>query len=447
MRPMSTPSLHGADAVNATLAERAPLVHRLLSPLGRRAFFPQDIPFQAAEARGCRYNGTIGILTDGEGHPLPLPSMAERLDLPRAEHDRAFLYSPVLGFPEVRDAWARWQRSGQGDVPPAGDVPSTRPVVTCGLSHGLSLMADLFGGPERTLAVTTPFWGNYRQVFHLRTGCEVLGGPAYDDGRWDPLALSRLLARLPEGKPALAMLNFPSNPGGYSPTVGETDELVESLLRAADDRPLLVICDDAYGGLVYEQGVPNRSVFWRLAGAHENLLPVKIDGATKELALFGGRVGFVTFGADLDPEAFGALENKMQSLIRSTVGSPVATSQMLVLRTLEGASENGGVEEEVGEIRRVGRERYEAVREVLGDLDPSLLRPLPFNAGFFLLMELRVDLDPHAVRRHLIAEHDVGVVAVAPNFLRVALCSVKAEDLPETLRRVEAGVRELASTE
>src|SRR5688572_31950364 len=39
----------------------------LLSPLGRRAFFPPDIPFQAAQARGKTYNGTIGQITDGYG--------------------------------------------------------------------------------------------------------------------------------------------------------------------------------------------------------------------------------------------------------------------------------------------------------------------------------------------------------------------------------------------
>lgn len=435
--------MNHVDEVNDLLAQHAPALHRLLSPLGRAAFFPPDIPFQAQEARGTRYNGTIGVFTDGAGHAMPLPSMAETARFEGADRDRAFLYSPVLGIADVRDAWRAWQRggpeAGQADFVPGDDLPSSRPVVTCGLSHGLSLMADLFGGPGRKLALTVPFWGNYRQTFSLRTGVELVTEPAYIDGVWDPAALGQALDRIPPDEPALALVNFPSNPGGYSPTEEQITVLAESLVRRAEQAPLLVICDDAYGGLVFEDGAPNRSIFWSLAGRHENLVPVKIDGATKEFALFGGRVGFVTFGTDLG-EAAPALDNKFASLIRSTVGSPVTLGQMMLLKTLQ----SGRAKAEVDDIRRVARERYDAVRPVLEGLDRSLLRPLPFNAGFFVLMELMVDLDPHDVRRHLIAEFDTGLVAAQPNYLRVALCSVNAASLPEMLRRVESGVRELA---
>ncbi|MDA8021033.1 MAG: aminotransferase class I/II-fold pyridoxal phosphate-dependent enzyme, partial [Thermoanaerobaculia bacterium] len=296
--------MNNVEEVNEILARRAPALDRLLSPLGQGAFFPPDIPFQAAEAKNTRYNGTIGVFTDGAGHALPLPTMAELLAFEGADRDRAFLYSPVLGIPEMRDAWRAWQRggprSGQADLEPAADQPSTRPVVTCGLTHGLSLVADLFGGRGRKMALTAPFWGNYRQTFTLRTGAELISEPAYDDGVWDPTAIGRALDRIPTDEPALALVNFPSNPGGYSPTEDQVDVVADLLLARAEHAPLAVICDDAYSGLVFEEGVPNRSLFWSLAGRHENLVPVKIDGATKEFALFGGRVGFLTLGVDLD---------------------------------------------------------------------------------------------------------------------------------------------------
>ncbi|MEM1205446.1 MAG: aminotransferase class I/II-fold pyridoxal phosphate-dependent enzyme, partial [Acidobacteriota bacterium] len=343
----------------------------------------------------------------------------------------------------VREAWRRWQRTEQGDSPVPDEVPSSLPVVTCGLSHGLSLVADLFGGPGRKLALTTPFWGNYRQVFSLRTGVELVTEPAYGtDRRFDPKALRRALGALPEGEPALALANFPSNPGGYAPTAIERARLVEGLVAEAERRPLAVICDDAYGGLAYAEDAPNSSIFWDLAGLHPNLVPIKIDGATKEFGFFGGRVGFLTFGAELEDEARQAIESKIASLVRSTLGSPVATSQMVLLRSLAG----GEALAEVSEIRRIARERYGAVRPALEALDPGLLRLLPFNAGFFVLMELAdgLGLDPHVVRRHLIEKHDTGVVSSSPNYLRLAICSVAAEDLPETVRRIEQGVRELA---
>ena len=435
--------MSGLEAINRDLKQQAPVLFQTLSPLGQQAFFPPDIPFQAQEARGTTYNGTIGVFTDGHGQAVPLPSMAAALELSPEDQNRAFLYSPLLGVPEVRDGWRGWQRGAQGDLAPTEDQPSTLPVVTAGLTHGLSLAADLFGGPGRVLAVASPFWGNYRQIFTLRTGTEVRTAPGYLDGAYDPLAVASILADLPAGEPALALVNFPSNPGGYSPTVAERQQLRDSLLREAERRPLVVLCDDAYSGLVFAPGVPNRSFFWELAGAHEQLIPIKLDGATKEFAFFGGRVGFFTLGLELSPAAQAAFDNKVQCLVRSTIGSPGATSQLVLMQALRAST----VVDEVTAIRDTALRRYEAVQPALAALDDKLLRPLPFNAGFFVLMQLApgVDLDPHEVRRHLIAEYDTGIVAAQPNYLRVALCSVAAAALPEMIVRIERAVGELAA--
>ena len=324
----------------------------------------------------------------------------------------------------------------------AADRPSSLPLVTVGLTHGLSIIADLFAGEGRTVAVPAPFWGNYRQTFALRTGARVVSADAYRGGRYNPLAVAEALDGLPAGEPAVAMVNCPGNPGGYSPTVEERRVLKRSLLEIADARPLVVICDDAYAGLVYEEGVPRRSLFWELAGAHERLIPIKVDGATKELAFFGGRVGFLTFGLELDRETTEALESKVKSLARSTLGSPVATSQVIVLAALK----SGRARAEVEEVRRIAEERYRALKPALAALDPRLLRPLPWNAGYFALIEIpeELGLDPDRVRRHLLAHHSTGIISVKPRYLRLATCSVAAEALPELVERVARGVRELA---
>ena len=434
--------MSGVDQINQVLENEAPALFKMLSPLGREAYFPPDIPFQAKEAAGTDFNGTIGVFTDGAGNAVPLPSMAAALDFEGQEQNRAFLYSPVLGIPAVRDAWQHWQRTGQTDLEPTADQVTAKPIVLGGLTHGLSMVADLFAGPGRHLVVGKPFWGNYRQVFRLRTGASMVEVDVYQDRRYAPSALVGALKQLPAGESALVIVNFPSNPGGYSPTVEERAELKAGLVEVAADRPLMVLCDDAYGGLVFADGVPNRSFFWDVLGAHENLVPVKVDGATKEFSFFGGRVAFLTFGLDLTEGATHAIENKIQCLSRATVGSPSATAQMILLRSLE----SGRTFDEVDAIRKVARERYDAVQPALAELDPSLLRPLPFNSGFFVLMELaeELDLDPHAVRKHLIENHSTGIVAIRPNYLRVALCSVSAEALPEMFKRIQEGVRELS---
>lgn len=424
--------------VNRILETEAPALYRALSPLGRRAFYPPDIPVQAAEARGARYNATIGVFTDGQGGAVPLPSMAAAVALSGDDRDRAFLYSPVSGLPELRQRWRDWQRHGQDDA-----VPSTLPFVTDGLAHGLSLVADLFAGEGRPVAVATPFWGNYGQAFALRTGAEMRRAPGYRDGRFNPRALAEALAGVPAGVPAVGLINFPSNPGGYAPTAAERRELLSSLVEIADERPFVVVVDDAYAGLVYEETSPPGSPFWELSGVHHQLIPIKVDGATKEFNFFGGRVGFLTFGYPPGSPVAKALENKLSCLLRSTVGSPVALSQVVLLQALR----DGSIRDQVDAVRRIARERYAAVRPLLAGLDWRLLCPLPFNAGFFVLLELPAELglDADAVRRHLLARHDTGVVAIGERYLRLAICSVAAGALPEVLRRVELGVRELAT--
>ena len=424
------------EQTNQALRETAPALHALLSDLGLAVAFPPDIPFQAAEARDKAYNATIGQITDGAGGAIPVPSLCGGLDaLPADRRNQALLYSPVQGIEELRDAWMAWQRRSVGD-----EKLSTRPIVTVGLTHGLSIVADLFCGPGRAVAIPTPFWGNYHQTFAVRRGARIVTAPAYVEGAFDPGALAAALGELGEGEPAVALLNLPSNPGGYSATEPERARLVEALAAEAERRALLVVCDDAYAGLVYEPDVPARSIFWDLHSVHPNLVPVKVDGGTKEFSYFGGRVGFLTFPFAPDSVAAAALESKIKGLLRSTVGSPVATAQVLLLEALK----SGRAEAEVERVREILAARYRVLRDALAEGDDGAVRALPFNSGCFALLELAGPVSAGRVRRHLLDRHDTGIVSIEPNYLRIAFCSVAEEALPEVVRRIRAGVAELA---
>jgi aspartate/methionine/tyrosine aminotransferase len=365
-----------------------------------------------------------------------MPDLATAFNLSEEDLAAALAASPVEGLPEVRQRWRQWQRRSA----PAA-APSSLPLVTLGLSHGLSLVADLFGGEGKAVAVPQPFWGNYRQAFGMRTGARVLTAPAYVDGRYNPRAIPEALAGLPAGEPAVGLLNVPSNPGGYTPDPQERRATVEALLAEAGRRPLVVVCDDAYAGLVFEPEIPRESLFWDLAGAHPDLLAVKVDGATKELSFFGGRVGFLTFGLEPDSETARALQDRVRMLVRSSVGSPVAASQVVLLQALR----NERVAEEVEAVRLLLAGRYRALKGALAQADPGLLTVLPFNSGCFALIEIpeMLGIDAETVRRHLLAHFDTGLISLPPRYLRIAHCSVDAAALPELARRLEKGVAEL----
>ena len=385
----SAPMRDPQNEINVLLEEGAPSLARALSPLGRRACFLPDVPAQDVE-----------------------------------------------GLPEVRQRWRTWQRRGI-----LKEVPSSLPLVTVGLSHGLSILADLFGGEGRAVAIPRPFWGNYRQAFAARTGAVVKTAPAYVKGRYNGQAIAEALADVPDGEPAVAILNLPSNPGGTSLTADERREVCASLVAIAERRPLVVICDDAYAGLVFEPDIPRESLFWDLAGAHPGLVPVKVDGATKEFSFFGGRVGFLTFAVDPESGAARALESKVKMLVRSSVGSPITSSQVVLLQALR----KEGIEAEVETVRILLEGRYRALRGALAATDPELLTVLPFNSGCFALVELpeRLGLTAETVRRHLLDHYDTGLIAIDARYLRIAHCSVDASALPELVRRLETAVAEL----
>ncbi len=411
-----------AERLNRILAEHAPAVHRCLSPLGRRAAFPKGIPYQSSMARGTAINATIGQMTDGAGCPLPLDVMDALIA--GLDRKKMFLYAPVEGHRDVREAWrTREQRLGGSTYEVA------LPITTHGLTHGLACIADLFADPETTVIVPQPHWGNYRLIFTLHSGAQLDGFPFFAGDGFNLDGLAATLERVTTK--AILVLNLPGNPTGYALTPAEAEALCT--IVAAHPYPLVVVVDDAYQGFIYEDDRHSRSIFWDLA---EVLDPechtlFKIDGATKELLFFSSRLGFVTH--PYDGPAEDALLSKFKYLIRGTVGSPPGPSQAMVLAALR----HPRLEEAVEARREEMRRRYVTLRDAVASIRSARLRPLPFNAAFFMMMEIE-GMDADLVRRRLIEEQGVGTIAFAePNALRVAYCSVAEGSIPELIDRIE----------
>lgn len=415
-----------AAALNADLERLAPGFARCLSPLGRRAVFPKGIPFQAAAARGTTLNATIGQVTDGAGQPMPLPSLEAALgDLDRRT---CLLYSPQPGHADLRATWRTWQLGWAGRT----EGPITLPFATHGLTHGLGLVADLFADPDTTVILPKPSWGNYKLLFTMRSGARLAFYDFFDDaGGFNLDGLAEQLEAAP-GK-VIVILNFPSNPTGYSPTPDEADALVARL--AAHEGPAVFVADDAYQGVVHEPGLLDHSIYWRMAEAAdpEHHAVIKIDGATKELFFFPSRIGF--FSAALPSEAEPALFSKLNCLVRGSVGSPPGPSQAL-MRTL--LADPDKARSEFSARKEALSERYRALRDALEAVDNPRIVKQPFNAAYFALIGIDPSLDVHRIREQLIAERSVGVIAIPDvSALRIAYCSARAEDLPAIVQHVD----------
>jgi hypothetical protein len=316
MEPAADLPLTAADEA---IRRGCPALWACLSPLGRRLRIPANfLPYQSAEARGKPFNATIGQITDGRGRAVPLPSMAAAVaGLDEEARSRAFLYSPVEGFPDLRRLWRERQRRG---VPE--DLPSSLPLVTAGPVQALAILAELLAGEGSAVVLPDEVPPEYAATFTLRSGARTAS-----------------LAELADGEAALVVVGGEKTAGWEGEGVGAR-VLLTTLADASARRPLAVIVDDGVLGRNGGQGGADsggRSAFWDLLALHPNLVPFKVDDAGPELGAATHGVGFVTLPFPPESELAQAFESKVKTLLRALVGSPPAFAQALLLDAMHGA--------------------------------------------------------------------------------------------------------------
>ncbi len=155
-----------AAELNETIGEHAPHVLRMLSGLGRELYFPKGILTQTAEAKqkATRHNATIGEARECK-HSMGLPAIMRHFsDL---GPDDVLPYAPSAGRPDLR---AKWQQEIREKNPSLGTTPISLPVVTSGITHGLSTVADLFVDSGDLVLLPDKLWGNYLLIFGVKRG-------------------------------------------------------------------------------------------------------------------------------------------------------------------------------------------------------------------------------------------------------------------------------------
>ena len=141
---MAEPALNSiAVALNSDLEAAAPEIFEMLSAFGRRAYFPKGILSQSAEARekAHRFNATLGIATEGGG-PMFLQSIEEHIV--GLDPRDVFNYAPPGGRPGLRE---RWRAKLLAENPSLAGKRFGQPITTSAITHGLSLVGDLFVDP------------------------------------------------------------------------------------------------------------------------------------------------------------------------------------------------------------------------------------------------------------------------------------------------------------
>ncbi len=432
LRPLAT-------ELNDVLQQENLHVYQMLSDLGRRLYFPKGILSQSAEAKekATRFDATIGIARE-KGKPMFLPSIMSHF--PELSPAEALTYAPATGQPALRKQWRELLLAKN---PSLAEKSFSTPIVTSGVTHALSLVGDLFVDEGNVVLLPDKFWENYELLFAARFQAQLAVYPFFNAaGGFNTEAFRRALANRVGSRKTIVILNFPNNPTGYAITKEEADAVVAALVEAADNGcNLVVVTDDAYFGLFYDEEALPESLFARLAGLHERILAVKVDGPTKEQFVWGFRTGMLTFGAKAaNPEAlYGALEKKAAGAIRSAISTASQPAQSVLTKALTG----GTLAAEHAEKRALLEARARKAKEILAAGDFSdVWEPYAFNAGYFMCLKLK-SVPAEAYRKYLLEKHGIGVIADGDTDIRVAFSAVEEEELPELYATMATAAREL----
>lgn len=412
-----------------------------LSEKGKRMFFPKGIVAQSAEAgeKAKRYNATVGLATD-HGEPFCLSDIYTQFVPGALKKSQIFSYAPGGGDKELRPIWKREMIRKNPTL--SGKLIS-EPLVTAGLTHTISTIATLFVDDGDEIVCPDLFWDNYELIFKDLAGGELKTFKSFAGGKFNVEGMKKALLEA-KGNTVRAILNFPNNPTGYTPSKKESQEIVKAIVEVADTgKKVMVISDDAYFGLFYEKETEKESLFSYLADAHENIFAIKGDAATKEEMVWGFRIGFITYASKNFTSAhLDALSKKTLGAIRCSVSNCDRPGQSLLLKAIK---EGKNYQKDKDYLFDVVSKRYAELKNALKKHENSkVLVPYPFNSGYFMAFDT-LGRSAEELRVYLLDKYQVGAINIMGKTLRLAYCSVEIEKIADLVDLVYGAAEELWS--
>jgi aspartate/methionine/tyrosine aminotransferase len=426
-----------AKQMNNILKENSSTVFSLLSDFGREIYMPKGIISQSAEAKLHAYecNATIGIAKE-DGGPMYLSAIRKFFN--NLSPDEIFPYATPYGLPELRSLW-RDKIISENKL---SDKSISLPVVTHAMTNGLMLIGDLFVDEGDEIYLPNMLWGNYNLIYRVRYKANIMNYDFFDSSLkgFNVEALKKALDDCNREK-VILLFNFPNNPTGYTPTADEANAIKEVIFNVASrGKKILVVVDDAYYGLSFEDNLLEGSIFSEFVGLHPNIVAAKLDGFTKEFYVWGFRIGFLTFSDySEDKEVYGVIEKKAAAAIRCSISNCSHPAQSICLKLLRDDSYKEEKEEKYKKLKT----RAEKVKEIVYDKKYKKLWDVyPFNSGYFMCLRLK-GIDSNKVREYALKEYGIGTIAIGDSDLRIAFSSVRIEKIEKLFDNLAKSIKEL----
>ncbi len=434
-------------------------IFNLLSDFGKEISQPPGIIEWSARAKKeAEINATVGVATGKASEYMDSTSddvgifhlSAVQEQFSKFQPDQVFAYAPVVGIPLVRDNWKKWIGFKLKDHNPAIESIITRPYAIPGITLGLYVLCRMFLSHGEKAVIPEKRWENYDAIIKRNIGSEIQSFTLFQDNRFNYEGLKEAIIETAKNQDKIfVLLNFPNNPTGYSPDKKTAEKICSTLKEAVkeSDKPLVVVTDDAYEGFVYDDSL-KYSIFAHLAELDKKILAIKVDGVTKELLFWGGRLGMITFAI---PPYFGdkgkieaELENKFVGLIRATISNSTRIIQEGVASIV--SEPNKFLQERERIVKAIGK-RANAFKEKLEKNPCPEIIPDPFNSGFFAFLNIK-GVPAETLADHLLKKYKIGVIPVENkkegiNGIRVTFSSVIIEDMPGLVAGINNAVADL----
>lgn len=183
-------------------------------------------------------------------------------------------YAPNAGLPVLRGLIADQVSNESGIEYSANNV-----VVTIGATEGiyLSFMACINPGDE--VIILAPYWVQYENIVKLLGGTTVVIDRFKE---WFEPDLTVIRNAITDKTRAI-VVNSPNNPSGYI----YKDDFLMKLAEMASANRLLIIADETYRSLVYDQRYTSIANYCREDSV------IIVNSFSKQFAMTGWRVGYV----------------------------------------------------------------------------------------------------------------------------------------------------------
>jgi aminotransferase len=343
----------------------------------------------------------------GRGNPdLPPPPIAlEALEAELAASGGMHGYPPFQGRPELCEAIAAHYRADHGvELDPEREV-----AVVPGTKTAIMLAALACADAGQAVALPDPGYPDYLSAIALARVRRV--ALPLDAADWQPD-----LEALSDERPALVVLNYPSNPCAACEAPGT----FEAAVAWAHERGSWLLNDLAYAFLAFD-GRRARSVL-EVDGARE--VAVELWSPSKVYGMAGWRVGFAVGNA----EVVGRIRLLLDHL---HAGVPVALQLGLVAAL-------SGDQSHVAERFEVYRRRRDVLVEGLGLQAPE--------GTFYAWWRLPDGLTPARLleQARVAVAPGEGFGARGTGYARLSL-AVDDDDLAEGVGRLAAAQRDAAA--